>query len=203
MKTLLPRSLLLALLLCVAAALPAAAAVREFRGMPFEEGVVQGNGTRLGLVGLTEVGRNYLPFYAASLYLPGNTSDPAQVSSGLMPCRIELRWLAASVPADIARAYWDDEFKRVLGSESALDALRPSINRFVVTTFAAQRGDSLLIDYDPELGMAVSRNGGAASRYAGIEFSRAVLSIWLGPKAPKARREELLGKAQPPAPEFP
>ena len=60
-----------------------------------------------------------------------------------------------------------------------------------------------MIDYDPELGLAVSRNGGAASRYTGIGFARAVLGIWLGPKAPKARREELLGKVQPATPTLP
>ena len=119
---------------CALVALGASAATREFRGMSFEDGVVQGNGNRLGLVGLTEVSRNYLPFYAAGLYLARSVARPESISDGQLPCRIELRWLAANVSPDLARTYWDDEFKRVLDDETAIESLRPSINRFVVTT---------------------------------------------------------------------
>ena len=186
---------------CLLLALPLAAfAAHEFKGVEFDDDARQATGNRLPLKGLTEVDHNYLPLYAAGLYAGQKNPDARQLAQGQLPCRVELRWLINAVTPELADAYWDQEFARSLGDKAVVDQLKPSIRRFAGLSHAAARGESLTIDYDPELGLAVSRNGAAAVRFPGVQFSRALLGIWLGPQAPQARRDELLaGVAAAPA----
>ena len=186
-------------LACLLLALPLAAlaATHEFKGMEFDENAKQANGNTLPLKGLAEVDHNYLPLYAAGLYAGQKTADARQLAQGQVPCRIELRWLITEVTPELADLYWDQEFARSLGDKVATDQLKPSIRRFTGLSHGAVRGESVTIDYDPELGLAVSRNGAAAVRFPGVQFSRALLGIWLGPQAPQARREDLLKSIAP------
>jgi hypothetical protein len=101
-----------------------------------------------------------------------------------VPCRIELRWLINTVTPELADQYWEQEFTRSLGENALSEPLKPTIRRFAGMSHGAVRAESLTIDYDPELGLAVSRNGAAAVRFPGVQFSRALLGIWLGPTAP-------------------
>jgi hypothetical protein len=173
---------------------------QEFRGAAFEDHVAQASGRTLVLKGLSEVDHNYLPFYAAAMYLGQGNPDVRQLADARLPCRIELRWLINSLSPEQARDYWEAEFSRALGDPVSVEHLQASIKRFVTLTYGATRAESLTIDYDPDLGLAVSRNGESAVRFSGVEFSRALLGIWLGAKAPAARRDELLGKRVPAAP---
>jgi len=185
-------------LACLLLALPLAAPLaREFKGVEFEETARQGSGITLPLKGLTEVAHNYLPFYAAALYAGQSKPDPRQLSQGQLPCRIELRWLMNAVQPELADQHWEQEFTRSLGDKALVEYLRPAIRRFSGLSHDAVRAEALTIDYDPELGLAVSRNGAAAVRFPGVEFSRALLGVWLGPKAPSARRDELLTSVGP------
>jgi hypothetical protein len=187
------------MLACLLLALPLAAfAAHEFKGVEFEENARQASGITLPLKGLTEVSHNYLPFYAAGLYVGQKKADARQLAQGQFPCRIELRWLISNVGADLADAYWEQEFSRALGDKALVEHLRPAIRRFSGLSHDAVRAESLTIDYDPDLGLAVSRNGTAAVRFPGVEFSRALLGVWLGASAPAGRRDELLGAASPP-----
>lgn len=175
-------------------------AAREIRSASFEDSVtVALNGQRMGLAGVSAVERNYLTFYAVGLYVPKPNPDAAALGRGTEPCRIALQWLAPSVSADAARAYWMEEFKRSSGTAQQFAHLTGMINRFVTAAGSAVKGDVLAIDYDPESGLALSRNGAQVGRYPGVEFARAVIGIWLGEQAPAERREELLGRAQPAA----
>ena len=186
-------------LACLLLALPLAVlGAREFKGVEFEEDARQASGITLPLKGLTEVSHNYLPFYAAGLYASQKKPDARQLAQGQVHCRIELRWLISSVGPELADTYWEQEFARSLGDKALVEHLRPAIRRFAGLSHDAARAESLTIDYDPELGLAVSRNGAAAVRFPGVEFSRALLGIWLGGTAPAARKDELLGAATPP-----
>jgi len=190
-------------LACLLLMLPLASPVaREFKGVEFEETARQGSGITLPLKGLSEVDHNYLPFYAVALYAGQSKPDPRQLAQGQLHCRIELRWLINAVSTELADQYWEQEFTRSLGDKALVEHLRAAIRRFSGLSHDAVRAESLTIDYDPELGLAVSRNGAAAVRFPGVEFSRALLGVWLGPKAPTARRDELLtsvGANEPPA----
>jgi hypothetical protein len=193
----LSRRLVWALLLCALASSSPVLA-RELRGAAFEESVgVALNGQRMGLAGISAVERNYLSLYAVGLYVTQSKPDPAQLAKGQVACRIALQWLAPSVNAEAARTYWMEEFNRSTGGAAAVEHLSLMINRFISAASPAARGDILLLDYDPEMGLALTRNGTQVARYPGVEFARAVLGIWLSDKAPADRREELLGRAQP------
>ena len=174
--------------------LAATAQAREIRATSFEEQVVVPlNGLKMGLAGVSAVERNYLSFYTIGLYVPKANPDPRALASGNAACRIALQWVAPSVSVDASKAYWNEEFTRSVGGAQALAHLNAMITRFVTAASPAQKGDILLIDYDPEGGIALTRNGQAVARYPGVEFARAILGVWFGERAPADRREELLG----------
>ena len=193
------RTFAFGLLLGVAASMSCASA-RDIRATSFEEGVVVPlNGMKMGLAGVSAVERNYLSFYTIGLYVPKPNPDARELASGNAACRIALQWVAPTVTVDAAKAYWNEEFARSTGSPQALAHLNAVITRFVTAASPAQKGDILLIDYDPEGGIALTRNGQPVARYPGVEFARAVLGVWFGERAPADRREELLGHADPAA----
>ena len=176
----------------------ATAEAREIRATSFEEGVVVPlNGMKMGLAGVSAVERNYLGFYTIGLYVPKPNPDARELAAGNAACRIALQWVAPGVSVDAAKAYWNEEFTRTLGTPQALAHLNAMITRFETAASPAQKGDVLLIDYDPESGLALTRNGQTVARYPGVEFARAVLGIWFGAHAPTDRREELLGHVDP------
>jgi len=176
----------------------ATAEAREIRATSFEESVVVPlNGLKMGLVGVSAVERNYLSFYTIGLYVPKANPDAQALASGNAACRIALQWVAPGVTTDAAKAYWNEEFTRSVGGAQALAQLNGMITRFVTASSPLQKGDTLLIDYDPEGGMALTRNGQAVGRYPGVDFARALLGVWFGTRAPADRREELLGHLDP------
>jgi hypothetical protein len=184
----------IALLLGLASA---ATLAREIRNAAFaESAIVELSGQRMGLAGLSAVERNYLSFYAVGLYVPKPNPDAQALARGTEPCRIALQWLAPSVSAEAARAYWLEEFTRSVGNAQALEHLNATVNRFVTAAGPAVKGDVLIVDYDPELGLALTRNGAPVGRFPGVEFARALIGIWFGDKAPSDRRQELLGQSE-------
>lgn len=186
----------------VLALVACAVQAKDIRSVSFEDSVVVSlSGQRMGLAGVSAVERNYLSFYAIGLYVPKGNPDARALSHGTEACRIALQWLAP-VSNETAKTYWTDEFKRSLGDPQALSRLDATIGRFIAAASPAARGDILILDYDPDSGLAMTRNGAVVARYPGVEFARAVLGIWFGDKAPSDRREELIGRAEPAAPKL-
>jgi hypothetical protein len=188
------RSLGLALLLAIAAT-PCIA--RDIRATSFEESAtVPLNGLRMGLAGVSAVERNYLSFYTVGLYVPKSNPDPHELARGSAACRIALQWVAPKVSAEAAKTYWTEEFARSIGDAQGVAHLNAAIARFVSAAAPVQKGDVMLIDYDPESGLALTRNANPPVRFAGVEFARALLGIWFGDRAPAERRDELLGRIE-------
>ncbi|MDH2918668.1 MAG: chalcone isomerase family protein [Sideroxydans sp.] len=78
-----------------------------------------------------------------------------------------------------------------------LAALDTPLKKFAAI-FAAipevKKGDVILLDYVPEVGTTVSVNGVERGVIAGVEFNRALLSVWLGNKPVDADlKKDLLG----------
>jgi len=77
----------------------------------------------------------------------------------------------------------------------ARERLESSFARIIAAFGEAKRGDTLLLDYHPERGLRVWRNGSVVGQFAGLELNRMVLSLWLGPQVPSDLRNPLLGVA--------
>lgn len=151
----------------------------------------------LRLSGNTVVSRRYLPFYAVGLYVGRGPVDAAGLARGLTPCRIAIRWLVPKVAAADADAYWREQFGKSIQDPLARQRLEPAFARIANAFGEAARGDELLLDYHPERGLRVWRNGTVAGQFAGLELNRAVLSLWVGPHAPSDLRNALLDITTP------
>jgi len=147
--------------------------------------------------GNTVVSRRYLPFYAVALYVGRGPVDATALAKGHVACRIAIRWLVPKVSAADADAYWREQFGKAVPDALARQRLEPSFARIAAAFGEAARGDELMLDYHPERGLRVSRNGAVAGQFAGLELNRTVLSLWLGPQAPSDLRNALLGVATP------
>jgi hypothetical protein len=151
----------------------------------------------LRLSGNTVVSRRYLPFYAVALYVGRGPVDVAALGKGHVACRIAIRWLVPNVSAADANAYWREQFGKVVPDPLTRQRLEPAFARVAAAFGAAARGDELTLDYHPERGLRVWRNGTVAGQFAGLELNRTVLSLWLGAQAPSDLRNALLGIATP------
>jgi hypothetical protein len=151
----------------------------------------------LRLSGNAVVSRRYLPFYAVGLYVGRGPVDAGALARGLTPCRVAIHWLVPQVSAADAEAYWRDQLGRSVPDALARQRIAPAFARIAAAFGAAARGDELLLDYHPERGLRVWRNGAVAGQFAGLELNRAVLSLWIGPQAPSDLRNALLGIATP------
>jgi hypothetical protein len=153
----------------------------------------------LRVAGAYEVNRRYLPFHVSALYVGPGEIDAAVLADGRARCRIAIHWLTHALEADDAREYWSTRIEAALSDPQQRARLAPAIERLVGALGDAHRGDLLTFDYDPESGLTVSRNGEMVGRYAGLEFNRAVLGLWIGAGARTDERAALLGQAPAPA----
>jgi hypothetical protein len=187
----------LALALTLLVAAPPSAA-RELQGVSIAEHVdVADWGLGLRLSGAALVYRRYLPFHTVALYVERARVDPEALVRGMAPCRITLHWLTPELGADDASAYWHEQFGKVIKDPLMQARLRGSIERVVSAFGTAKRGDEIALDYHPDRGLRVARNGEAAGSFAGLELNRAILHLWLGPQVPADVRQALLEGANP------
>jgi len=155
----------------------------------------------LRLAGATVVDRSYMPFQVVALYVGRDAINVETLADGLSRCRIEIHWLGPPLDAAAAADWWHAEFERALPDPAARARLGDALTRIASKAGAVQRDSVTAIDYDPDAGLFVSRDGVVAGRFAGLQLSRAVLGIWLGASAEEIR--DVLTRDRPPSPPTP
>lgn len=176
------------------------APARELQGVTIAEHAdIADWGLGLRLSGAGLVYRRYLPFQTVALYVERAKIDPDTLPRGMAPCRVVIHWLTPEIDADDAGAYWHEQFNKQIDGALTRERLQPSIERVVGAFGAAKRDDELVLDYHPDRGLRVNRNGKAVGQFAGLELNRLILGLWLGPQVPGELRSALLEGANPPA----
>ncbi|WP_257387942.1 chalcone isomerase family protein [Tahibacter caeni] len=166
-------------------------------GHEFAERInVPGVGNNLRLSGAATLDRNFVPFYAAALYLPASVRTLEQLQSGLSPYRVTLVWQIPELDEGRVDDYWRKAFAEAAGS-SRLGRIKSNVERFVEVFGAARHGQVILFDYIPDAGMRIFVDDKPAGQLAGVEFNTVLLSIWLGDKAPRDFRTALTAGLTP------
>lgn len=186
------RGLALSSLLLTCAADAASVAGHEFA----ERMNVPGVGNNLRLSGAAVLDRNFVPFYAAALYLPASVRNLDQLRSGLSPYRIIVVWQIPELDETRVDEYWRKAFADAAGPER-LGRIKTGIERFVDLFGVARHGQVILFDYIPDAGMRVFVDDKPAGQLPGVEFNAVLLSIWLGEKAPREFRTALTAGLSP------
>ena len=87
--------------------------------------------------------------------------------------------------------YWRKAFAEAAGSPGKLERVKAGVDRFLAVFGEARHGQVILFDYIPDAGMRIFVDNKPAGQLAGMEFNSALLSIWLGEKAPRDFRRAL------------
>lgn len=132
----------------------------------------------LGLNGTgmrTAFWRNY---YLGALYLPGPSSDPAEIIISDTPSRIALHFIR-DVSLSRMKSALEDGFENNTPQEE-MEELSDEIEQFKDMFSPPTEGDRIDIDYHPDQGTTVTINGEEKGVIEGVDFKRAVMRIFLG-----------------------
>lgn len=147
------------------------------------------------LLGSAMMQRSFIPFYGLALHGPSDAVARGEIGQGLTPLQITLVWYANELPKPQVEAHFRELFDQVTDPETR-QSVAPRLEKFIAMLPPATRGQTIVFYYDPDGGTQVTIEGGAAGHFAGIEFNRALLSMWLGPKADADVRNGLTGAPQ-------
>ena len=149
------------------------------------------------LLGSAIVHRSYIPFYAVALHAPAESIAEGNLGEGLTSLQLTLVWYATALPKAQVREYFRKLFESVSDKQTLANS-GPRLEKFLSMLPAAERGHRITFLYTPDGGTQVAVEGGSSVQFAGIEFNRALLSMWLGPKADPDVLAGLSGKAPAP-----
>jgi hypothetical protein len=153
---------------------------------------VEGQARIWPLLGSALVHRSFIPFYGLALHGPADAVAQGEIGLGLTPVQITLVWYANELPKAQVEAHFRELFEQVTDAETR-KRVAPRLEKFIALLPKAERGRSMVFYYDPDGGTQISVEGGGSGHFAGLEFNRALFSMWLGPQADKAVRDALTG----------
>lgn len=125
--------------------------------------------------------------YAGALYLPKSCSNAKSIIEADEPMAVKMHFIYKSVAPEKLIEAWNTGF-----GKSEISNLQDEIKTFnSYFTKDAVKNDVYDIIYVPEVGTSVYMNNELKGTIAGLEFKKAVFSIWLGeqtelPKLKKA-----------------
>lgn len=174
---------LVAVMMMVAlGALFAPACAGEYKGINFPDQIqVDGATLILNGLGLRQATAFKVSVYVAGLYLTERSNDPQAILQSSKPKRLVLHFLRDVDSSDLAKA-WDDGFDK--NAASQIPALKDRIEKIKSFTKDMRTEQELIFTYKPGAGIEVSIDGVVMGMVEGDDFSRAFLSIWLGPSPP-------------------
>lgn len=154
----------------------------ELKGVNFPDRI-QMNGAVLVLngLGLRQATSFQVNVYVGALYLTDRSDDPQAILDSPAPKRLVLHFLRNVGSRDLTRA-WDDGFKR--NAADQIPILKERIEKIKSFTKDMKTAQRLTFTYKPGTGIEVDIDGTVMGIVEGDDFSRAFLSIWLGPCPP-------------------
>ncbi len=155
---------------------------------------IEQSGTMLVLNGMGLRLSKFLAFqakvYAAGLYLPVRSPDPASIIYDDQPRYIVLSFLRDVDQRKIRRAM-QEAFERNAGK--LIDQLRNQIVQFQNAMTDLKAGQILAFNYLPGKGTTVTLEGVPKAIIEGAEFASALFSLWLGNPPNQELKLGLLG----------
>ena len=181
--------------LILLAGLSQTASAAELAGISVADEITAANQQTLVLNGMGLREKLWVDVYVGSLYLPSkaNTTEDVLAQDGAM--RIQMDFVYKKVESIKLIKAWKEGFEKNQTPET-LTGLLDRIEQFY-GYFAedAVKGDVYVLDYVPEQGTAVSKNGQLLGTIEGADFKNALIEIWLGKKpADKGLKKGMLGK---------
>ena len=182
-------ALLMSLLLALAAG---SASARECKGVQFDEHLpVKGTELTLNGLGMRKATILKVNVYVAALYVTTPSHDAAALINPNAPEELILHFVRNVGVGDLKNA-WSEGCEKVAKDQlTTLGARIAMLNSWMTDMKTGQRMSFVRL---PDTGTQVSINGVVKGTITGDDFSRALMSIWLGPEPPNAElKSGLLG----------
>ena len=148
---------------------------------------VGGETLQLNGMGLRE--KFFIDVYVGALYVKAKSTDAKALIEADEPKRIVMHFIYNSVPADKMRETYESGFASNGGAAMATQV--KTLNGWMedLTT-----GDEVVLDYVPGKGTSVTVKGNAKGTIEGVDFMRALFSVYLGSSPPTgALKSGMLG----------
>ncbi|VXC01687.1 conserved exported hypothetical protein [Pseudomonas sp. 8AS] len=128
--------------------------------------------------------------YAAAFYAEA-TITPSQAASQPARQRLELYYYRDIAKEDVIKAAWVTLERQ--HSSAQLAKLKNELDALHATFRDIQPGDRYALNYSPDAGLTLERNGNEVFRSSNTELARTYLGIWLAPEGlSDSLREQLL-----------
>ncbi|MBF0467440.1 MAG: chalcone isomerase family protein [Desulfamplus sp.] len=114
--------------------------------------------------------------YEGALYLQAKSTDSKKIIEADEPMAITMTWKRQG-PLDKTTDVYSDGFK--YGAGPNYDAQKANIDTFIKTLVKAEKQDIWKYIYIPGEGTSIQYNDKVAATIAGLDFKKALFSIWL------------------------
>ena len=136
----------------------------------------------------------FIKVYAAGLYLKEKQTDPQKIMDADTPMAIRMHFVHSEVSSKKLVDAWNKGF--VNGTGGNIAAIKTEIDTFnAYFSQKANKDDIYDIIYIPEQGVSVYIKGELKGTIKGLDFKKAVFSIWLGEKPADSKlKKQMLGE---------
>jgi hypothetical protein len=123
----------------------------------------------------------FIKVYAGGLYLKQKDANPVKIVDEDAPMAIRMHFIHNGVSSEKLVNGWNKGFKNGTGGNIA--SIQTEIDQFnAFFSEEAKKNDVYDLIYVPEQGVSVYIKGELKGIVKGLEFKKAVFSIWLGEK---------------------
>ena len=153
---------------------------KELAGVTVDDQIELSDGSQLVLNGMGLREKLWIDVYVGSLYLEKQANNVAAVLAQPGAMRIQIDVVYKEMAQKKMLQAWKAGFENNQ-SEKMMEVLHDRIETFYgFFTESAKKDDQYLIDYIPEQGTSISKNGQLLGSIEGADFKSAILEIWLG-----------------------
>jgi len=154
--------------------------------------VVDGASLQLNGVGIRQATVFYIDVYVAGLYLEKKSSDENEVINSSQKKKLILRFVRDLEKDDLSGA-WRKGFKS--NANGSYDKYEERVATLSNWMNDVEDGQQLTMEFHPQKGVTISILGKSMGTIPGEDFSKILISIFVGPSPPnKGLKEGLLGR---------
>jgi hypothetical protein len=150
------------------------------------------NGKTLNMNGGGLREKYWIDLYVAALYVENKTTDAGKIIYADDEQAIHIKIISGSVTRDRFVESVKEGFSKANHGKATSEQIKKFIGFF---NEDINEGDRIYLEYTPKEGLVVIKNGTEKGKIEGIEFKKALFSIWLGSTpADSTLKKGMLGK---------
>jgi hypothetical protein len=150
------------------------------------------SGEKLVLNGIGIREKYFFDLYVCGLYLDKKTSDEKAIIQSPKTMIISIRIISSKVNKEVFLEAVNEGFQKATGAKASKEQIAKFCS-FFKEEFKV--GDKIQLIYTPDKGVTIEKNNVSLGVIQGLEFKKALFSIWLGNQpADENLKLKLLGK---------